>query len=63
VGDESFYVNSPAETIIMCIFLMFNIALQAFILGGCGGPGIHSAWGRRDVELLCWWVVAGGWSA
>lgn len=33
VGDENFYVNSPAETITMSIYLMFNVALQAFILG------------------------------
>ncbi|KAF5831397.1 cyclic nucleotide-binding-like protein [Dunaliella salina] len=33
VGDEIFYVNSPAETIIMGLYLMLNIAIQAYILG------------------------------
>lgn len=33
VGDEVFYVNSPAETIILGLYLMLNIAIQAYILG------------------------------
>lgn len=33
VGDEVFYANSPAETIILGLYLMLNIAIQAYILG------------------------------
>jgi len=30
-----FYANSPAETIILGVYLMINIAIQAYILGAC----------------------------
>jgi len=33
VGDEVFYANSPGETIILALYLMLNIAIQAYILG------------------------------
>lgn len=34
-GDGDFYCASPADTMIMIVYLLFNIVLQAYILGEC----------------------------
>lgn len=33
VGDGELYANSPAESIVMSIYLLFNVVLGAYILG------------------------------
>lgn len=35
LGDQDFYVATPAESMIMILYLLFNIVLQAYILGEC----------------------------
>jgi hypothetical protein len=33
-GDNEFFARNPLETCIVVVYLLFNILLQAYILGG-----------------------------
>ena len=33
VGDGELYANSPAESMVMSIYLLFNVVLGSYILG------------------------------
>lgn len=54
LGDQDFYSNSPAESIAMAIYLLFNVVLGAYILGTVTMVSRGATGEAERVERVLW---------